>query len=428
MSDDRAIDVRPAFDPPPGFREVPSALPGITVCAPIPSEDQDQDADLTCPQCGATTAFEPAVGGLRCPFCGFVRASDARVVGRAAAANEFTLEALRLGEQGWGVARKELACDRCGAALAVEEGTLSARCAFCGAPGVHLREATSTGHRPGHLIPFSVLEEDLARRTRAWLGRGWIHPPGLEEVANIDRFTGIYVPFWVFDATIHGPWKAQVGHTETRRTSQGTRTVVVWRWESGRVHLAVSGHLVSGTSHLSSIVLERIEPFDLAELTEYDAELLAGWSAQTYDVSLPEAWETGRSAIRDRAKDAAYAQCSTSRVRSFSARFDMDDEGWRHVLLPVYVSAYRYKDRIYQVMVNGQTGQVGGAKPVAWWKVWPLIALMQLPGLATGLLGLVTLLLGGVGLIVLVFALLFAFLGLVGGRQLYRWAADKERA
>ncbi len=61
------------------------------------------------------------------------------------------------------------------------------------------------------------------------------------------------------------------------------------------------------------------------------------------------------------------------------------NETWRYVLLPVYLSAYKYKGRTFQVMVNGQTGAVAGQKPVVWGKVWLAIALFLAPGIGLGL-------------------------------------------
>jgi hypothetical protein len=45
------------------------------------------------------------------------------------------------------------------------------------------------------------------------------------------------------------------------------------------------------------------------------------------------------------------------------------------ILLPIYVLSYRYKDKLYRFLVNGQTGKTTGEKPLSWLKV----------GLMTGL-------------------------------------------
>jgi hypothetical protein len=105
---------------------------------------------------------------------------------------------------------------------------------------------------------------------------------------------------------------------------------------------------------------------------------------------------------------------------------DFADERWRYVLLPVYLASYRFAERLYQVMVNGQTGRVAGQKPVDWRKVWLVIAAVFAPGACLGLLGLVTLPLGGVGggLLAVAFALLAV--ALIGAIVIFTRARASE--
>ncbi len=52
------------------------------------------------------------------------------------------------------------------------------------------------------------------------------------------------------------------------------------------------------------------------------------------------------------------------------------------------------------MIANGQTGQVSGQRPVDWQKVWLVIALCLIPGGLLGILGLFTLLFGGIGAVI----------------------------
>jgi hypothetical protein len=55
---------------------------------------------------------------------------------------------------------------------------------------------------------------------------------------------------------------------------------------------------------------------------------------------------------------------------------------FKHVLLPVWLAAYRYRDRTFRFVVNARTGEVQGERPWSWVK----IALAVLAGLALLLL------------------------------------------
>ena len=157
--------------------------------------------------------------------------------------------------------------------------------------------------------------------------------------------------------------------------------------------------------------------------TEYSTE---EWRALGYDVSLQPAWEDGKRTMRERAKTACYHQMSTSHVRNFNMSADFADESWRYMLLPVYIAAYKFDQKTYQVMVNGQSGLVAGQKPVAWWKVWLAIGALLSPGALLALIGIPLLLLGGVGLLPIIIGAILFIAGLVISGFIYKSAVDSE--
>jgi hypothetical protein len=59
--------------PPQNYTPVPSTLAGIDVYAPAPTEQaaQPEEVEFKCPQCGATTAYSAADGGLTCSHCSY---------------------------------------------------------------------------------------------------------------------------------------------------------------------------------------------------------------------------------------------------------------------------------------------------------------------------------------------------------------------
>jgi predicted RNA-binding Zn-ribbon protein involved in translation (DUF1610 family)/predicted heme/steroid binding protein/ribosomal protein L37AE/L43A len=415
---------------------VASSVPGITVWQPRAEVTTvDAPETFTCPQCGAATRFNIASGGVACEHCGYIKpAAQAAPVGRRAEEFEFTLETLSQAEQGWGVARRELSCDNCGASLTLPESALTVTCPFCASNKVNMRTASTEQLRPRFLVPFKVLPEEIRKRAVAWLGKGWFHPAELSSASVVDRFNGVYLPFWTFDATITAAWKAQVGHERQVRyydsgsKSWRTRTVIDWRWEDGQVTVKIDDLVVPGSSRISRIILERLQPFNLNELAAYAPDYLAGWQAQAYDVTLPQAWEQGKTLMRDRAKKACYDDIRSSHVRNFSMNADFGEEVWRYILLPVYLAAYRFENKVYQVMANGQTAAVAGQKPVAWWKVWLAIAALLLPGLGLGLVGLILLLAGGLGVIVLGLGGMLLIGGGAISVTIYRQAVASEAA
>ena len=42
---------------------------------------------------------------------------------------------------------------------------------------------------------------------------------------------------------------------------------------------------------------------------------------------------------------------------------------FKHLLLPVWIMAYKYNDKVYQVLINAGTGEVQGERPYSVWKI-----------------------------------------------------------
>ena len=415
--------------PPPDYILTESAIEGIEVYMPRPPKEEHRPVvAFNCPQCGANTAYSAGDGGLTCTNCGYFEAPQKAVVGKGAQEFEFTVETVERAAQGWGEARKELQCQNCGAYTTVPLDMMTHTCPFCDSNKVIQHQAPQDVLRPRFLIPFKLEAAACHQIARAWMGNNWMVPANLSKVVALDRFSGMFLPFWTFDAALNAAWKAEVGHQKTERYYSGgewkTRTYTVWRWESGRVNQVVDDLLISGTTHVSAQLLGRTNSFNLHDLAPYEPKYLAGFQAQSYDVTLDEAWEAARGQIREGARKACRKQTSTNNVRNFSMELDFADETWRYILLPFYLSTYTYQSKIYQVMINAQTGDIAGQRPVDWRKLGLVIGLIMVPALIALVTGLAQIyglgyyrsgwigasyLLGFIGLIIAVVLIIIAF-------------------
>lgn len=250
-----------------GFEQVESLVNGVIVYAPkATTKVQKETRVYSCPNCGATTAYDVAGGGIACEHCGYISPVKSKVLGRIADEFEFTLETVSQAERGWGIKRQVLHCNACGAELSMPQGAISTSCPYCASNQVNLTTSLDEFLQPRFLIPFKITMEQTHQLARNWLGKGWFHPDELAASSVIRRFTGIYLPFWTFDARVTAHWKAQVGCQKTVRhynASQKrweTRTKIEWRWENGTVPLNIDDHLVTGSSprRISHTILERI--------------------------------------------------------------------------------------------------------------------------------------------------------------------------
>lgn len=393
--------------------------------APRPPKEPERGEviDFKCPNCGAITAYSASDRGVTCKHCGYFQAPSVTPVGRKAEQFEFTVTTIERAAQGWGIERKEISCQSCGAVASLPEGSLTHTCAFCGSNKVIQRQAAQDILRPRFVAPFKIDSARCTTIAREWLGGSWMVPADLRLGAKTAVFTGVYLPYWTFDADTHATWKAEVGYTRTERYwANGEwkeRTVTDWRWESGTANVTIDDLLVPGTSRVSANLLGRVEPFDLSALAPFAPEFLAGFQAQAYDIPLETAWDAGRRLMREQTRQACQGQAGSSQIRNFSMELEFEDEAWRYILLPVYLAAYRYAGKTYQALLNGQTGEIDGQRPVDWNKIWLVIALLLTPGGLLSLVGLITLPLAGIGLAIGGVGFILLIIGLVISVVLY---------
>jgi Zn finger protein HypA/HybF involved in hydrogenase expression len=380
--------------PPKNFVQTQSAVPGIDIYMPKPPEEIHQEVvDFHCPQCDGVSAYSAENGGLTCTFCGFYEPPPQDVVGKQAEAFEFTVETMARVAHGWGTERKELVCDRCAAHTTHSTDMLTHTCPFCGSNQVVQVKAPQDTLRPRFLIPFTVTADECRQKTAVWLQDSWLLPRKLNRLAHKTEYTPIYIPYWTFDATTQAEWKAEVAHTRQKRVQHNgrwtTQTVTEWRWENGRASVDFDDLLINGSQHLSQQLLHQIQNYDVQALVPYDATFLAGIQAQAYDVDLDAAWERGRHTMRAKTKEACKAQASSRKMRNFSMDLAFNDENWRYILMPLYLATYHYGNETYQVLINGQTGQLAGQRPADWKKVLLAVGGMLLPAIVFGLLAFI---------------------------------------
>jgi len=338
-----------------------------------------------CDNCGADFRFDPVTGALQCDHCGNTDQIDPPIPTPRIAELDFR-SALRDGVDIEDVEETRVStCPNCSAQVEFDARIHAKECPFCATPVV-----TDTGvHRhikPKALLPFAMDEEAARQAMTDWLGSLWFAPGGLQEYARKGRrMQGIYVPYWTYDADTKTSYSGQRGthYYQTRTvTRNGKRETVKvrktrWRSVSGRVARAFDDVLVLASRALPKSFTDALEPWDLSELRPYQPEYLAGFRAEGYQVSLEDGF--------------AEAQDLMARVIERDIRFDIggdaqkihdrktqvSDVTFKHVLLPVWLAAYKFQGKTYRFVVNGRTGRVQGERP--WSKI--KIALAVIAGL-----------------------------------------------
>jgi len=343
-----------------------------------------QSKRCDCPGCGATLVFAADLQKLRCEYCDTeVDVAKASGPQAAKAPVERCIQELLSAEnngQGYGVETKVLSCKQCGAAINFPDKVTSGECCFCGSDTVVERSANARLITPESLIPFKVTREQANDKFRHWVASLWFRPNDLKKRAWVRDVDGVYAPFWTFDAQAETRWHAESGYhyyeTEEYKDNEGktqTRQVQRTRWEpSSGTHFGnYDDLLVCASKGLSEALVHQLEPFHTTtQLVGYQASYLSGWGAEEYAVGPKDAWDKGQKRFEGLEYQACSREVPGDTHRNLRISMRLSQITWKHCLLPVYVAAYRYNDKTYRFLVNGETGKVSGEAPYSFWKIF----------------------------------------------------------
>jgi DNA-directed RNA polymerase subunit RPC12/RpoP len=337
-----------------------------------------------CAQCGAQLRYAPGQTSLTCGHCGHVQGIPTEAPrARARALQELDLAKGLHDDLAGGVMVevRTTTCPSCGAQVEITGATHATECPFCATPVV-LDTGTHRLIKPQALLPFALTEAQARKAMVGWLGSLWFAPGTLLEYARKGRaMNGVYVPFWTFDADSDSRYSGERGeyYYETRtvnvqvngRSEQRQERVRRTRWHSvsGRVSRDFDDVLVMASQSLPARLGNELTPWDLGALVPYSPDFLAGFQAEGYTVGLEAGHVQARARMENIIQSDVRRDIGGDEQRVHDIDTDWSDETFKHILLPVWMAAYKYNGKSYRFMVNGQTGEVQGERPWSIWKI-----------------------------------------------------------
>ena len=330
-----------------------------------------KETDKKCPSCGGVMDFDPTSAGLKCPFCG--HSQELPQVGsssEAAAAEEQDFEsAEQTGNHDWGKATKTVVCQSCAAESIYDTLSVASTCPYCGSNQVMEVHGEDT-LAPGGVCPFKIDKKSAGSRFTKWLDGKLFCPSKAKQQAKPEAFQGVYLPYWTFDANTSSRYTGRYGYRRERTGKDGKKeSYIEWHDTSGWHEEFINDELVMGTDRYNAGILMQIEPFDTENNVAYKPEYLAGFTAERYSIGLKDAWEKAKDFIRKkltgnvREKIRKNNHADKAEVNSLSTTYA--NITYKYLMLPVWISAFKYNGKTYQFMVNGQSGKVGGKSPIS---------------------------------------------------------------
>lgn len=351
------------------------------------SQDQDQAEDqqrhFPCSNCGADLTFKPGANSLHCPYCD---AENEITVAEETIEEMDYEEALANAEKAENTEERiTVKCQTCSAETTLEENVTGGECPFCGSQIVAQRKSTKA-IKPRSLLPFKITRLAAAGRFKEWLKKLWFAPNKLKQFARTDGLNGVYSPYWTYDTKTTTRYIGQRGEhywvtqsyttTQNGKTVTKTRRVRKTRWypASGVVHNGFDDILVLGSHSLPRKYAEKLEPWDLENLVPYTDDFLSGFRVESYTVGLPQGFSDAKQKMKPTIRSTIKRDIGGDEQRISSMNIAYRDVTFKHLLLPIWISAYNFKGKVYRFLVNARTGEVQGERPWSWIKITLAIA------------------------------------------------------
>ena len=332
--------------------------------------EQTRVIEYKCPCCNAGLMFSGNVQQLTCEYCDTtfevdaVRAYNENQEEKKKELFEWEESASREWSDEEQASIRVFRCPSCGGEILTDENTAATFCPYCDNPTI-LPGRLSGGLKPDAVLPFQTDKEDAkAAFLRLCKGKPLL-PKEFTDRQRLEKITGMYVPFWLYDcdAEFDGSYKATRIHRWSDSLYNYVKTdhFLLRRGASS----AFSGIPMDGSKKMDDTFMESIEPFDYAQMVDFDTAYLTGYLADKYDVPS----ESGKERIRQRVDRSFDDQLQATllgyaTVVPTGKNLQIRHSRARYVLLPVWMLNTRYKDKIYTFAMNGQTGKMTGELPV----------------------------------------------------------------
>jgi hypothetical protein len=232
------------------------------------------------------------------------------------------------------------------------------------------------------VLPFQIDSDKALSIYRQWVASRWFAPNDFKRRATRgEAMRGIYMPYWTYDAATTTWYTGSRGDayyvtemvpvTQNNRTTMQPRQVRRIRWSpaSGKVAVGFDDVLVPASKSVPMNIQDGLPPWRMDRLVPFRQEFLAGFVTETYQVTLKDGFDMAKSRMEGQIENAIARDIGGDEQRIDSKRTEYRNVTFKHILLPVWMSAYAYGGETYRFTINAQTGAVSGDRPYSVWKI-----------------------------------------------------------
>jgi len=353
-------------------------------------EAQILQKSFNCKSCAAVLNYAPGTQVLKCQYCGcednIIPAEDEEEI-LVYDYHEFVVQTQQISDEN---TRKleVISCGNCGSSTTFDANVTATQCPFCTTPLIIELKNSKKYIEPHYMLPFLFDKNTAVESFHKWLRGLWFAPNELKKMVGTNALSplkGIYLPHWLYDADTTTEYSGERGEyyyeTETYsvrengRDVQKTRQVRRTRWYgvSGSVDNSFENITVTASQSLPKDLVDDLTPWPFEKLKGFDERYLSGFNAETYKVKPDEGFSEAQEIMASEIEDTIRSDIGGDEQRISHTDVEYFNVGIKYVLLPVWVSSFRYNNKVYQFIVNATTGEVKGKRPYSVVKIVLLV-------------------------------------------------------
>lgn len=331
-----------------------------------------------CPQCGAALKFDAEKQSWDCQFClgSFSIEEMDRIMAEQKQSGEeadHTEENHEFVEEMYERAEthdfsgevRSYSCPDCGAHIVTDATTAATFCVFCHNPTI-IASQLSGEFRPSKVIPFKFNKEAATQSFLKWCGKKPLVPADFKSKPQLEKLTGVYVPFWLYNCDVHGDLKADAHKVRSWRTGNYEYTETQYYEVFRTANMRFKRVPADGSSKMDDKMMDILEPYDYNQLIDFSMPYLSGYLAEKYDLDREAVFPR----VYDRVQQDTITQLSRtingySSVRIENSQVNIRKKHADYALLPVWMLTYKHRGKSYMFAMNGQTGKVVGKLPIS---------------------------------------------------------------
>ena len=316
-----------------------------------------------CPGCGAAMEFDSTTQKMGCPSCGMqidvkeyerMYNNDAFGASQAGQTEKTNTEDMKIYH-----------CSSCGAELVADQYTSATFCSFCGNPTL-VEDRLRGDFQPSTIIPFKIDKNRAVEIYKGWCKKGPLTPRELSRSSTIEKISGIYVPYWLYDYSAGTSMHANANRVRTTRKGDTEYTYT----DHFQVFRDVSAEFeripADASEKMPDDAMDMLEPYDYGEITQFASGYLSGYLSERYNYTADEIQSRATNRANRYITDIARSTITGySSVSVLSNNIRMNPTGSEYSLFPVWILNYRFKNKNFRFMLNGQTGKIVADRPIS---------------------------------------------------------------